>query len=74
MTTNNYISENKTEIFSKGDKVVMHSCHEATFPEYNGKIWKCQTDSFQSKSSTDFVFLEGFSGCFLCRYLQIVKP
>jgi hypothetical protein len=74
MTTDNYINENKTETFKKGDNVVMHSCYEATFPEYNGKIWTCQTDSFKSKSGSDVVFLEGFSGSFSSKYLQIVKP
>jgi hypothetical protein len=50
----------------------MHSCGEATFPENKGKIWKCLTDSFKSKSDTDVVFLDGYSGSFITKYLQSV--
>ena len=32
--------------FRKGDKVVMHSCAEANFPKYKGKLWTCETDSY----------------------------
>jgi hypothetical protein len=39
MTTDQYIKENKTKTLSKGDKVVMHTCGEANFPENHGKIW-----------------------------------
>ena len=39
MVTDNYINQNKTETFKKGDKVIMHSCHEATFEEYKDKVW-----------------------------------
>lgn len=59
--------------FSEGDKVVMHTCHEATFPKYKGKIWTCKTDSYIDKAGQEVVFLEGFSGCFLCDYLAIVN-
>ncbi len=62
---------NKT--LNKGDKVVMHSCGEAEFPKYRGKIWKCKTDSYHDKCNQEVVFLEGFSGCFLVKYLQKVK-
>lgn len=69
MTTDKYISENKTETFKKGDKVIMVDCYEASFPE-NKKTWICQTDSFNDKSKQEVVFLEGFSGYFLTRFLH----
>lgn len=59
--------------FKKGDKVVMHSCHEASLPEYKGKVWTCFTDSKPTKWDGEVVWLEGFSGSFYCEYLQIVK-
>ena len=70
MTTDNYIQEHKTDTFKKGTKVVMHSCGEANFPKYKGRIWTCQTDSFTSTSGDDVVFLIGFSGYFLTKYLK----
>ena len=73
MTTDNYIKENKTETFKKGDKVLMHSCIEANEKDHKGKVWECKTDSFLSKSNSDVVFLNGFSGYFYTKYLQIVK-
>lgn len=59
--------------FKKGDKVVMHSCGESTFPKYKGKIWICEDNCYISSSGTELVFLNGFSGSFLTKYLQIVK-
>lgn len=73
MTTDNYINENKTATFKKGDTVVMHSCGEAHFPKYKGKIWTCQTDSYLDRGNQEVVFLEGFSGCFSAKYLQSVQ-
>lgn len=73
MTTDSYINENKTAAFKKGDTVVMHSCGEANFPKYKGKIWTCQTDSYLDRGKQDVVFLEGFSGCFSTKYLQSVQ-
>ena len=71
MTTDNYINENKTETFKKGDKVIMHSCHESTFEEYKDKVWDCQSDSFFDKGKQEVVFLEGFSGYFLAKFLKV---
>lgn len=71
MTTDNYIQENKTETFKKGDKVVMHTCGEASF--YKGKIWICQTDSFLDRGKQEVVFLEDFSGYFSAQYLTKVS-
>lgn len=61
--------------FCKGETVVMHSCYEATLPQYKGKIWTCRTDSYIMKGcdKAEVVFLEGFSGCFDCKYLELLK-
>jgi esterase/lipase superfamily enzyme len=71
MVTDKYINENKTETFKKGDKVIMHSCHESTFEEYKDKVWICATSSFLDKAKQDVVFLEDFSGAFFTKFLQI---
>jgi hypothetical protein len=70
MTGNDYINENRTKTFKKGDKVVMYNCYEAKIEKYKDKIWTCQTDSFLSKGKEDVVFLENFSGYFACEYLK----
>lgn len=70
MTTDKYITENITETFKKGDKVLMHTCYEATLEIYKDRIWTCQTDSFLSRGKQDCVFLEGFSGCFSAEFLK----
>ena len=72
MTDDNFIKENKTETFKKGDKVVMHTCLEAKSPKYKDKLWICQTDSFLSRGREDVVFLEDFSGYFATEFLQRV--
>jgi len=64
---------NKTETFKRGDKVVMHTCFEATLPKYKDKLWICETDSFMNQSNQDVVFLENFSGYFATEFLQRVK-
>jgi len=53
----------------KGDKCVMHSCGEASFPQYHGRIWTCG-DYGMTKNS---IFLEGFSGSFSMKFLQKVN-
>ncbi len=58
--------------FLKGDKVVMHSCIESNGKNY-GKIWTCESDSF-FRGNSEKVFLDGFSGSFSCKCLQLVKP
>ena len=73
MTGNDYINQNRTETFKKGEKVVMHNCMEAKLPKYNGKIWTCQTDSFLDRGRQEVVFLEGFSGYFAAEFLQRVQ-
>ena len=71
MTTDNYINENKTETFKKGDKVIMFNCHESTIEEYKDKVWICETSSFLDKAKQEVVFLEDFSGYFISKFLQI---
>ena len=73
MTTDSYISENKTELFKKGDKVVMHTCHESTLPQYKDKVWICETDSFLARDKSEVVFLENFSGYFSAKFLKKVN-
>lgn len=74
MTTQNYIDEHRTTTLKKGDKVIMHTCFEASIPKYKNKVWTCQTDSFISKSKDEVVFLEGFSGYFAVEYLKHLTP
>ena len=57
-------------MLKKGDKVVMHTCGEANY--YKGRIWTCRCDEYTSSAKQQLVFLEGFSGSFLVKYLQIV--
>ncbi|MVW93672.1 hypothetical protein FCL53_17050 [Elizabethkingia meningoseptica] len=59
--------------FKKGDQVVMHSCYESELEEYKGKVWTIKSDSYMTKWGEECVFLEGFFGCFDCKYLTIVK-
>lgn len=54
--------------FKAGDKVKMINCIEAKI--YKNTIWTCLTDSYIDKSNDEVVFLDGFSGCFLVKYLQ----
>jgi hypothetical protein len=64
----------KRQRFKKGDKVVMHTCMEAE--QHQGKIWTCKTDEYVTGKGVykqNLVFLEGFSGSFLTKYLQIVN-
>jgi hypothetical protein len=68
MTTQEFIDENKTQTFKKGDTVIMHTCGEADF--YRGKEWICRTDSYRDRAGQDVVFLEGFTGCFMSKYLK----
>lgn len=72
MTTDLYISENKTETYKKGSKVVMHTCYESQFESNKDKVWICQTDSFLARDKTEVVFLEGFSGYFSVEFLMLV--
>lgn len=68
MTTPDFIQENKTETFAKGETVEMQNCYEANI--HKGKLWTCKTDSYKDRAGQDVVFLEGFSGCFMSKYLK----
>lgn len=62
----------------KGDKVVMHSCEEAYFPEFHGKIWTCRGDEFIiGLGLYRYVHLEGYpygtNGDFPVKNLQYVQ-
>ena len=57
--------------FNKEDKVIMFDCMEAGRPNNKNKVWECDTDSFMSRSSSEVVFLKGYSGYFLCKYLKL---
>lgn len=70
MTSDTFIQANKTSTFKKGDKVEMHSCAESNFPKYKDKIWTCLTDSFMDRAGQEVVFLMGFSGYFMVKYLK----
>lgn len=54
---------------TKGEKVVMHTCGEAE--HYKGHIWECSSNSWNNGHS-ELVFLKGFSGNFITKYLQVV--
>lgn len=56
-------------MLKKNDKVIMHNCLEAE----EGKVYICQSDEFISCSGSAVVFLEKFSGYFLCEFLKVVK-
>ncbi len=72
--TEEYINQNKTDTFQKGNTVVMHICHESTLDQYIGKLWECLTDSYLDKGGKEYVHLKGFSGAFFCEYLHFVNP
>lgn len=63
-------------MIKKGDKVVMHTCLEAENPKYAGKIWTCSCDEYitgEGLYEQKLVFLEGYSGSFLTKFLQKVN-
>ncbi|WP_151765804.1 hypothetical protein [Acinetobacter colistiniresistens] len=57
--------------FSKGDAVYMVGTDEAKLPE-NQKTWICASDSFIGESGDELVFLEGYTGAYMCMYLDYV--
>ncbi|MGA4465925.1 hypothetical protein ACPA2L_25295 [Bacillus bombysepticus] len=61
-------------MLKKGEKVIMHTCDEAN--HYKGQIWTCKTDEFANGKGMykqSLVFLEGFSGSFLVKYLRKIN-
>lgn len=63
----------KQPMLKKDDQVVMHTCIEAKNPNNYGRIWTCRADEFKTESGAQVVFLEGFSGYFLTKFLQKVN-
>ncbi|WP_421977171.1 hypothetical protein [Roseivirga seohaensis] len=55
-------------LFEKGEHVIMHTCLESE--KHPNKVWVCKTDSFKANSGHEVVFLEGYSGYFLCVFLH----
>ncbi len=68
MTSQDYIDNNETTTFKKGDLLKMVNCVEAEF--YNATQWVYQTNSFTSKSGTEVVFLENLSGYFIAKIFK----
>jgi len=60
-----------SEPLLKGDKVVMHTCPEAS--KHQDKVWKCKTDQQTLGGHTEVVWLEGYRGCFAVEYLKKVE-
>lgn len=61
-------------MLKQGDIVRIHTCDEAI--HYNGMLWVCRTDEFTRGIGVykeNLVFLEGFSGSFMTKYLQNVE-
>ncbi len=59
--------------FKVGDKVKMVGSAEAEFPEYQNKVWTCESSSYLAHSGEEVVFLEGYSGYYMCAYLEEVE-
>lgn len=68
MITQDYIDNNNTSTLKKGDVVKMVNCLEASV--HKEDKWICQTNSFKDKGGDNVVFLEDYSGYFLCEYLE----
>lgn len=54
--------------FKVGDLLVMVNCYEAKV--YQNRVWLCRHNSYQAASGDYWVFLQGFSGAFVCEYLR----
>lgn len=57
-----------SEQFKVGDQLVMIDCFEAK--KYKDRVWTCRHQSYLASSGDYWVFLEGFSGSFICEYLR----
>jgi hypothetical protein len=55
----------------KGDKVVMHTCSEASMEKYKDKVWTVASEPWDLCGS-EVVLLEGKSGGFATEYLRKV--
>lgn len=66
----------ETHPLRAGDKVVMHTCDEANFADYHGRIWICSSNEWVSGDGVygeRKVKLEDWNGPFLTKYLQKVN-
>jgi hypothetical protein len=54
-----------------GDKVVMHTCSEASLDKYRDKVWTVRSEPWDLCGS-EVVLLEGKSGGFATEYLRKV--
>jgi hypothetical protein len=70
-TSRQWANQGGASMLRKGDRVVMHTCMEASLPKYEGKIFTCTTDEQKLHESHKYtvVWLEGVSGCFATEYL-----
>lgn len=55
-------------IFKKGDFCIMYGCAEAEI--FNCTQWTCESDSFESSSGEEVVFLKGRKSYFAVRFLR----
>lgn len=62
----------KAHPLKAGDQVVMHTCDEANYADYYGRIWTCESDEW-SVYGEDFVLLDGWNSPFQTKYLQKVR-
>lgn len=52
-----------------GDKVVMHTCYEASMEKYRDKVWTVESEPWDLCGS-EVVLLEGYRGGFATEYLR----
>lgn len=63
----------KASGLTSGEKVVKHTCREASNPKYAGKVWTTRSEPWDLCGS-EVILLEGFSGGFATEYLKRVLP
>ncbi len=56
----------------KGDKVVMHTCYEASMEKNKDKVWTVESEPWDLCGS-EVVLLEGKSGGFATEFLRKVN-
>lgn len=54
-----------------GDKVVMHTCYEASKEKYRDKVWTVRSNPWML-CGTEVVLLQDFSGGFSTEFLRKV--
>ncbi len=68
---NNAQFERDESILAIGDKVVMHTCHEAQHETYRDRVWIVESHPWSS-GGREVVMLSGFSGAFATKFLRRV--